>query len=100
MAVQILGCELNSLTIAVPSLPILFYFICPLGNGGSGVLDEVHRRKHSSTADEEEDHVCINTFVGTLCLEFAGWGAWQVYHRSHGPAASRSKDCHERRWSF
>lgn len=95
MAGQILGCELNSLAITVPSLPIFFYFFCHLGHGGSGVLNEVRGRRHSSTADEEEDHICINTFVGALCLELAGWGAWQVRNRPHGPAASRSKDRQE-----
>ena len=58
--------------------------------------NEVQGRRHSSTADEGEDHIGINTFVGALCQELAGWSAWQVYHRSHGPAASRGKDWQER----
>lgn len=95
MTGQTTGCELNSLTIAVPSLPIFFLFKCHLGNGCVGVLDEVQGRRHSSTADEGEDHICINTLLGAPCQELAGCGAWQVDHRSHGPAASRSNDWQE-----
>jgi len=95
MTDQITGCELHSLTTAVPSLPIFFYFACHPGNDGGGVLDEVQGRRHSSIADEGEDHICINTFAGVLCQELAGCGAWQMYHGSHRSAASRSKDWQE-----
>lgn len=70
---QILGCKLNILVTAVPSLPIPSYFICYLGNGGSAVLNEVPRRRQSSKTDEGEDHICINTSASVLCQKLEGW---------------------------
>lgn len=58
--------------------------------------NKAQERRYSSTADEEEDHTCINMFIGALCLEFTGWGSWQVWLSSHGPAVSRSKGWQER----
>lgn len=91
MTGQITGCELNSLTTAVASLPIFFYFICHPGNGGGGALGEAQGRRHACTADEGEDHICINTFVGELCQELTGGGwAWQVYHTDQLPLEART----------